>query len=121
MRKAGRTRIEQEKKPNVRNALAFALAASGNHNYINNLANSLDSRQSYQVEVYLFELGKFDGKLNELYRYIRSNNPKVRARMVRVIGKIGDPSSSDQIRALTDDPNTEVVREAVAALRKLAR
>ena len=48
-------------------------------------------------------------------------NPKVRAGMVRVVGNIGDPSSTDQIRALSDDPNTEVVREAVAALRKLGR
>ncbi len=119
--KGWQTRFEQEKKPNVRNGLAFGLAASGNLDYINNLANSLDSRQSNQVEVYLFELGKFDGQLNELYRYMRSMNPKVRAGMVRVVGNIGDPSSTDQVRALSDDPNTEVVREAVAALRKLGR
>ena len=59
-------RYDQEKKPNVRNALAYGLAASGNVEYINNLANALDSRQAYQVEVYLYELGKFDGQLNEL-------------------------------------------------------
>jgi HEAT repeat protein len=114
-------RFEQETKPNVRNGLAYGLAASGDLDYINNLANALDSRQQNQAEVYLYELGKFDGKLNELYRYLRSTNPKVRAGMARIIGNIGDPSSSDQIRALTDDSNTEVVREAVAALRKLSR
>ena len=54
-------RFEVEKKANVRNALAFALAAAGELDYINDLANALNSRQSYQVEVYLFELGKFDG------------------------------------------------------------
>ena len=116
-----KTRILQEKKPNVRNALAFGLASSGELNYINDLANALDSRQEYQVEVYLYELGKFDGKLNDLYRYLRSTNPKVRAGMARVIGNIGDPASADQVRPLTDDPDTEVVREAVAALRKLSR
>jgi HEAT repeat protein len=116
-----RTRFDQEKKPNVRNALAYGLAASGDLDYINNLANALDSRQSNQAEAYLFELGKFGGKMNELYRYLRSTNPKVRAGMVRIIGNIGDTSSADQVRALTDDPNTEVVREAVAALRKLSR
>jgi HEAT repeat protein len=119
--KEWRTRFDEEKKPNVRNALAFGLAASGDTDYINNLANALDTRQSSQVEVYLFELGKFDGKLNELHRYLRSDNPRVRAGMARVIGNIGDPSSTDQIRPLTDDPNTEVVREAVGALRKLSR
>jgi HEAT repeat protein len=119
--KEWRTRFDEEKKPNVRNALAFGLAASGDTDYINNLANALDTRQSSQVEVYLFELGKFDGKLNELHRYLRSENPRVRAGMARVLGNIGDPSSTDQIRPLTDDPNTEVVREAVGALRKLSR
>ena len=51
----------------------------------------------------------------------RSANPKVRAGVARVIGNIGDPASSEQIRPLTDDSNTDVVREAVAALRKLSR
>jgi HEAT repeat protein len=101
--------------------LAFGLAASGDLDYINNLANALDSRQSSQAEVYLYELGKYDGKLNELYRYLRSENPKVRGGIARVVGDIGDPSSADQIRPLTDDPSTDVVREAVSALRKLSR
>lgn len=114
-------RYGSEKKPNVRNALAFALAEAGQDNYINDLANALDSRQDYQVHVYLVELGKYDNKLNELYRYLKSTNPKVRAKMVNVIGEIGNPSSRDQIQAMTDDPNTEVAREAVAALRKLTR
>jgi HEAT repeat protein len=48
-------------------------------------------------------------------------NPKVRAGMARIVGNIGDPASIEQIRPLTDDPNTDVVREAVAALRKLSR
>jgi HEAT repeat protein len=115
------TRIGRETRPNVKNALAFGLASSGDVNYINDLANALDSRQSFQAEVYLYELGKFDGQMNELYRYLRSTNPKVRAGMARVIGNIGDPASAEQLRPLTDDSNVEVVREAVAALRKLSR
>jgi HEAT repeat protein len=116
-----RGRYEQEKKPNVRVALAYGLAAAGDADYINNIANALDSRQAGQADIYLFELGKFDGQLNELYRYLRSTNFKVRAGVVRVIGNIGDPSSVDQIRPLSQDPNTEVVREAVGALRKMNR
>jgi len=115
------TRINQETKPNVRNALAFGLATSGEINYINDLANGLDSRQAYQVEVYLYELGKFEGKMSNLYPYLKSLNPKVRGGMARVIGNIGDPSSAELLRPLTDDSDTEVVREAVAALRKLSR
>jgi HEAT repeat protein len=116
-----KTRFTEERKQNVRNALAFGLASSGELDYVNDLANALDTRHNQQAEVYLFELGKFDGKLNEVHRYLRSSNPKVRAGVARVVGNIGDPASSDQIRPLTEDENTEVVREAVAALRKLSR
>jgi HEAT repeat protein len=115
------TLFEQEKKPNVKNALAYGLAAAGDPDYINNLANALDSRQSGQAEVYLYELGKFDNQLNELYRYLRSANPRVRGGIARVIGNVGDPSSIEHIRPLTEDPNVEVVREAVGAMRKLSR
>ncbi|HYR88290.1 MAG TPA: HEAT repeat domain-containing protein [Terriglobia bacterium] len=114
-------RFDQERKPNVRNALAFGLASSGQVDYINNLATALDSRQDYQAEAYLYELGKFDGQMNELYRYLKSSNPKVRAGMAKVIGNIGDPTAVVQIRPLTEDSDTEVVREAVSALRKLNR
>jgi HEAT repeat protein len=112
---------EQEKKPNVRNALAFGLAASGDVDYMNDLANALSTRQAYQVEVYLYELGKYDGKLTDLYKYLKSGDPKVRAGAARIIGNIGDPASADQIRPMRDDPNADVVREAVDALRKLSR
>jgi len=45
----------------------------------------------------------------------------VRQGMLRVIGRIGDPTAADKVRPLTEDANTEVVREAVDALRKLSR
>lgn len=115
------TRIGEEKKANVRNALAYGLVASGDTDYMEELANSLDSRQADQAEVYLYELGRYDGKINELHRYLRSGNPKVRAAMARIVGSIGDRSSTEPIRELTNDPNTTVAREAVSALRKLSR
>ena len=59
--------------------------------------------------------------MSNLYPYLKSLNPKVRGGMARVIGNIGDPSSAELLRPLTDDSDTEVVREAVAALRKLSR
>ncbi len=114
-------RLAQEKKFNVRIALRFALAAAGEDSSINEIANALDSGQRRQAHVYLLELGKFEGKMNELYRYLRSTNPKVRAEMVNVIGEIGNVSARDQIQPLTNDPNIDVAREAVAALRKLSR
>jgi HEAT repeat protein len=114
-----KSRYETEKKANVRNALAFALAAGDQDNYINDLANALTTRQDYQVEAYLFELGKFEGKLSELHRYLGSASPVVRAKMAYVIGNIGDPVSRPLIEALTKDKDSDVVTEAVIALRKL--
>jgi HEAT repeat protein len=112
-------RHDQEKKPNVKNALAFGLASAGHDEYITELAQALDSRQDYQAEAYLYELGKFENKLPQFYGFLRDSNPRIRARMARVIGNIGDPSSRDQIQALTQDGNIEVLREATAAFRKL--
>lgn len=112
-------RYDTEKKANVRIALAFALINGGQDQYFNDLTNALSSRQSNQAEVYLFELGKFDGKLPQLHRYLRSTDARVRARMAHIVGDIGDPSSRPLIEELTTDKDPEVAGEAIIALRKL--
>jgi HEAT repeat protein len=114
-----KSRYDKESRANVRNALAFGMAASDQDQYIGDLAAALDTRLAYQAEAYLFELGKFEGKLGELHRQLRSTNPKVRAGVARVLGNIGDPSSREHIEELTRDSNPEVAREAIVSLRKL--
>jgi HEAT repeat protein len=114
-----KTRYETEKKANVRNALAFALVAADQDQYFNDLVNGLLTRQAFQVESYIYELGKFEGKLPEIHKYLASPNSRARAGMARIVGDIGDPSSRPLIQDLTRDPDTAVVREAIAALRKL--
>lgn len=114
-----KSRYDTEKKPGVRNALAYALVAANQDAYFNDLALALTTRQSNQAEVYIYELGKFDGKLGEVHRYLRSENATIRARMARIAGDIGDPSSRPFIQQLTTDKDPEVVREAIVALRKL--
>jgi HEAT repeat protein len=114
-----KARYETEKKANVRNALAFGLVAADQDQYFNDLVNALLTRQAYQVEAYIFELGKFEGKLPELHKYLKTTNTRVRATMVRIVGDIGDPSSRPLIEELTRDNEREVVREAIVALRKL--
>lgn len=111
--------IKTEKKASVRNAMAFALVSSNHDDYINELANALISRESSQAETYIYELGKFKGKVPQLNNYLRSSDPKVRARMARVLGEIGDPLSRAPIEELTKDTNTDVLREAVNALRQM--
>jgi HEAT repeat protein len=114
-----KARYETEKKANVRNALAFALVAADQDQYFNDLVNALLTRQAYQVEAYIFELGKFEGKLPEIHKYLTSTNARARAGMARIVGDIGDPSSRPLIQELTRDKDAEVVREAIVALRKL--
>jgi len=114
-----KARYDTEKKANVRNALAFALVSADQKGYFIELTNALDSRQAYQAEVYLFELGKYEGKLTELHNYLKSANPRVRARITRILGDIANPSSRPLIEELTKDKDSEVAGEAIVALRKL--
>jgi HEAT repeat protein len=114
-----KARYETEKKANVRNALAFALVAADQDQYFNDLVNALLTRQAYQVEAYIYELGKFEGKLPEIHKYLSSTNARARAATARIVGDIGDPSSRPLIQELTRDKDSEVVREAIVALRKL--
>jgi HEAT repeat protein len=111
--------LKMEKKANVRNAMTFALVSSNHDDNINELTNALNSRLSAQAEMYLFELGKYKGKVALLNGYLRSSDPKVRAGMARILGRIGDPSSRAPLDELTKDPNTDVMREAVNALRQM--
>jgi HEAT repeat protein len=111
--------LKMEKKANVRNAMTFALVSSNHDDNINELTNALNSRLSAQADMYLFELGKYRGKVPLLNGYLRSSDPKVRAGVARVLGRIGDPSSRAPLDELTKDPNTDVMREAVNALRQM--
>jgi HEAT repeat protein len=113
------SRYDAEKKENVRTAMAFALVSSGQDMYFNDLANALATRQENQAGAYLFELGKYEGKLPELHRYLQSTSPRIRAGMAEVLGNIGDPSSRPYVEALTKDKDSEVATQAVIALRKL--
>ena len=111
--------LKLEKKANVRNAMTFALVSSNHDDYINELTNALNSRLSAQAEMYIYELGKYRGKAALLNGYLRSSDPKVRAGMARIMGRIGDASSRVPLEELTKDPNTDVMREAVNALRQM--
>ena len=112
-------RIAAERRENVRLALAFALLSSGQSAYMEQLVMALDSRRDYQAETYLFELGKYDGKLADMYPYLRSPKPEIRAKLVRVLGEIGEAEAQPYIQPLTEDPNMDVMEEAVEALRNL--
>ena len=113
-------RIASEDDAEVRLAQAFALVAFGNSTYLRQLVDALDTRRYRIAEVYLFELGRYEGRLAELYPHLRNSDADIRARLVRVIGQIGMPEARAYIQPLTQDRNLDVAEAAVEALRSLA-
>ena len=110
---------EGERRTPVRIALAYALVSSGQDNYFTEIAYGLGTTQSFQSEAYLYELGRYGGKLSLLHVYLGTTTPpKVRVRMIHVLAEIGDPSSKELIQQLLSDRNDEVAREAIAAMRR---
>lgn len=112
-------RIVNERDAEVRLALAFALVASDQPAYLDQLIEALDTRRAQQAETYLFELGRYEGKLNELFPHLRNPNPDIRARLLGVMGRIGRAEARPYVEPLTRDPETRVMEAAVDAMRRL--
>ena len=112
-------RIAGEKDEGVRLALAFGLAASGDSVRLELLVDALEGGRDQQAETYLFELGRYEGRLEAIFPLLRNPKAEIRAKLVRVLGEIGDSAARPYIEPLIEDPDSDVVEEAVAALRKL--
>lgn len=112
-------RIAGENNEGVRLALAFGLAASGDSAHLELLVDALDGGRDHQAETYLFELGKYEGRLDDIFPHLRNPKADIRAKLLRVVGQVGDPAARPYIEPLIEDSNSEVVEEAVAALRRL--
>jgi HEAT repeat protein len=113
-------RMEEEDEDSVRLALAFALAASGQSAYMQPLVDALDTRRPAQAEVYLYELGRFEGQIDQIYPHLRNPESDIRERLLGVMGRIGNVEARPYIEPLTEDRDTGVAQAAVAALRQLA-
>lgn len=116
-----RDRLAGETKSSVRTALHFALVSLGKTEFMPPLAEALTARFTNQAEVYLFEVGKHQDRIDWLYPYLNSTEPKIRAGMARVLGRIGDYAAFDKVRPLASDEDKDVAREAVQAMRILER
>jgi len=112
-------RIVMERDAAVRLALAFALVASDQPQYLGQLIDALDTRRDQQAETYLFELGRYEGRLNDLFPHLRNSDPDIRAKLLGVMGRIGMPEARPYVQPLTQDPNTRVMEAAVEAMRRL--
>jgi HEAT repeat protein len=112
-------RLAEEENAGVRNSLRFALVAAGDTTYLPALVQELDTRRYVQAEAYLYELGRFEGRLDDLHPHLRNPDTDIRERLVRVIGDIGDARSRPYVQPLTEDRNNNVAAAAVEALRRL--
>ena len=116
-----RDRLSSETKSNVKTALYFGLVSIGKTDYMPPLVEALTAHFTNQAEVYLFEIGKHQKRVDLLYPFLNSNEPKIRAGILRVLGNIGNYEAFEKVKPLAADKNSEVAREAVQAMRTLER
>ncbi len=112
-------RIDREDDDGVRLAQAFALVRSGQSAFVDMLVRALDTRRWPQAEAYLYELGRFENRIELIYLHLRNPDADVRERLVRVLGRIGNPEARPHVEPLTMDRDADVAAAAVAALRQL--
>src|SRR2546422_770705 len=97
--------VLQEKDKRVRLALNWALYRMGKSQTLFAIVRDLDSSRHEQAANYLTQLES----PAPLYLFLRQENltPKVTARLLEVLGRIGDVETLDQIKPFTDsfDPN----------------
>ncbi len=116
-----RDRLGAETKSNVKTALQFALVSLGRTEFMPPLAEALTARFTNQAEVYLLEVGRHQNRIELLYPYLNSGEAKIRAGVLRVLGRIGNYAAFDKIKPLVSDKDETVAREAVQAMRILER
>ena len=118
---AVRDRLTSETKSNVKTALYFTLISLGKTDYLPPLVEALTAHFTNQAEVYLFEIGKHQKRVDLLYPFLNSNEPKIRAGILRVLGNIGNFEAFEKVKPLAADKNSDVAREAVQTMRTLER
>jgi len=117
-----RSRHTEEKSARVRLALAFALVARGQGEFLSGLMDSLDSSlyRGYG-RAYLIELGRDATRLPSYYPYLRSEKASVRRYLCEVFGALANPAALPQVKPLVNDGDTDVATAAVRAVQIMMR
>ena len=106
-----------EKSARVRTAQAFALLRMGEMEYLDELIRALEPKPTRDLaREYLLETRSADRPLLFTPRQV---NATVRAELADVFGLIGDPAALPRLDEWTRDTNTDVVRAAERAIRRL--
>jgi HEAT repeat protein len=118
---------QTETKTSPRLSLAFALVMGGwtevsEFSPLQFLINNLNSA-SYRGEAFPFlvELARDPKVRRALYGPLVTGTKDEKIGLCGVLARSGDPSSVPEIQKLTSDPDTEVAKEALRALRSLQR
>lgn len=111
---------EKEKDSGVRLALAFALVANGQMQYLEELVSNLSSRlRRGEAEPYLIELARAEAVREALRPRLYSPDPEIRKNLCRVYAASGNSTSISYLEVLLRDRDAEVVQEASRAIRIL--
>jgi HEAT repeat protein len=114
------SRMQVEKKADVRLAILFAETALGQTQHLRELVGTLSSRTRGSVaQSYLIELARKKDLLQDLYPYLNSRDATTRRRLCYVLMYSGDASSIQQLQPLTRDRNGDVAAAALSAVRAI--
>jgi HEAT repeat protein len=110
--------VQAERDGDAQLAMQFAITALGRDDFLNTLIGDLSAgRRANYAQSYLVELSKNPEFLPRLYSYMNSRDSDVRRRLCTVLMFTGDRTSLDHLERLSHDPDGDVAREALRALR----
>jgi HEAT repeat protein len=116
---------QEEKKTSPRLSLAFAQVMLGNREMsefspLQFLINNLNSA-SYRGEAFPFlvELARDPAVRAALYKPLATGTRDEKTGLCGVLARSGDQASVAELQKLTNDPDTEVAKEALKAVRTL--
>ncbi len=112
--------VQVEREGDTRLAMQFAITALGKQDFFSTLVDELGSkRRGDYAQTYLIELSHDKGYISRLYPYMNSQDADVRRRLCTVLMFAGDETSIEPLERLSHDPNGDVAREALRALRAI--
>ena len=110
--------VANEKGGKARLAMAFALAAMGDSDYVLDLVQQLGSAFRRNIaRAYLIELSRDPDGRFQLYQHLNYHAPDVRKNLCQILMYHGDSDTIKALEYLTRDENNNVAIEALRATR----
>jgi HEAT repeat protein len=109
--------VLEEKDKRVRLALHWALYRMGKNEALFAIVRDLDSSRHYQAAEYLMRLDSPE----PLYLFLKQDNTsaKAKARLIEVLGRIGDASTLDQLKPFADSFDPRIAEATQLSMREI--